>query len=98
MRDYELTEKEMGKVKRLLIDVEAKSQQAKIFVKAAERALVFLPSEVESYQKEQGVNEWNVYVSAAAGAGVGAASGKCVSLILKSNFPERSPSHDFQKI
>ncbi|XP_067033084.1 uncharacterized protein [Acropora muricata] len=74
MRDYELTEEEMGKVKRLLIGFEAKSQQAKIYVEAAERALVSLPSEVESYQKEQSVSGWNVYCSALGGAGVGAAS------------------------
>ena len=76
MRDYELTEEEMGKVKRLLIGFEAKSQQAKIYVEAAEKALVSLPSEVESYQKEQSVSGWNVYCSALGGAGVGAASGK----------------------
>ncbi|XP_015778843.1 PREDICTED: uncharacterized protein LOC107356734 [Acropora digitifera] len=74
MRDYELTEKEMVKVKRLLMGVEAKSQQAGIYVEAAEKALVSLPSEVDSYQKEQGVSGWNVHCSALGGAGVGAAS------------------------
>ena len=76
MRDYELTEKEMVKVKRHLIGVEAKSQQAKIYVEEAERALVSLPSELEAYQKEQCVSGWSVYRSTVAGAGVGAATGK----------------------
>ena len=72
MRDYELTEKEMVEVKILLIDVEATIQQAKIYVDAAEKALVSLSSEVESYRREQVVSGWNVFLSVAAGAGVGA--------------------------
>ena len=72
MRDYELTEKEMVKVKVLLIDVEATMQQAKIYADAGEKALVSLSSEVEAYRREQGVSGWKVFLSAAAGAGVGA--------------------------
>ena len=76
MRDYELTEKERVKVKRLLLDIEAKSQQAEIYIEAAEKVLESLPSEVDSYEKEQGVSGWNVFVPAAAGAVVGTAAGK----------------------
>ena len=72
MRDYELTEKEMVKVKRLLLDVEAKSQQAEIYVEAAEKALESLPSEIESYRREQAVSGMNVFRAVAAGLGVGA--------------------------
>ena len=72
MRDYELTEKETVKVKRLLLDIEAKSQQAGIYVEAAEKALVSLSPEVDSYEKEQRVSGWNLFLSVAAGAGAGA--------------------------
>ena len=76
MRDYELTEKEMAKVKRLLLDVKAKSQQAEIYLEAAEKALKSISPEVDSYEKEQGVSGWNVFLSAAVGAGTGMALGK----------------------
>ena len=76
MRDYELTEKEMVKVKRLLMDVEAISQQAKIYVEAAEKGPESLPSEIETYRREQRVSEWNVSRAVGKGAGVGAALGK----------------------
>ena len=73
MRDYELTDKEMAKVKRLLLDVEAKSQQAKIYAEVAEKTLVSLSSEVDSYRREQNVRSgWNVLGAVAAGAGLGA--------------------------
>lgn len=72
MRDYEPTEKEMVKVKRLLLDVEAISQQAEIYAEAAGKTLVSLFSEVESYERVQGVSGWNVFLSVVAGAGVGA--------------------------
>ncbi|XP_015773413.1 PREDICTED: uncharacterized protein LOC107351632 [Acropora digitifera] len=72
MRDYELTEKETVKVKKLLLGVEAKLKQAEIYVEAAEKALMSLSSEVDSYQKEQGVSGWKVFVAGAAGAVVGA--------------------------
>lgn len=76
MRDYELTEKERIKVKRLLLDIEAKSQQAEIYVEAAEKALESLTSEVDSYEKKQGVSGWDVFVPAVVGTAVGAAAGK----------------------
>ncbi|XP_068722077.1 uncharacterized protein [Montipora capricornis] len=72
MRDYEPTEKEMAKVKRLLLDLEAISKQAEIYAEAADKTLVSLTSEVESYKREQGVSGWNVFLSVIAGAGVGA--------------------------
>ena len=75
-RDYKLTEKERIKVKRLLLDVEAKSQQAEIYVEAAEKALESLPSEVDSYEKEQSVSGWDVFVPAVVGTAFGAAAGK----------------------
>lgn len=76
MRDYELTEEETVKVKKRLLGVEAKLKQAEIYVEAAEKALMSLSSEADSYQKEQGVSGWKVFVPAAAGAVVGAAAGK----------------------
>ena len=76
MRDYELTEKETVKVKKLLLGVEGKLKQAEIYVKAAEKALMSLSSEADSYQKEQGVSGWKVFVAGAAGVVVGAGAGK----------------------
>lgn len=73
-RDYKLTEKERIKVKRLLLDVEAKSQQAEIYVEAAEKALESLPSEVDSYEKEQSVSGWDVFVPAVVCTAFGAAA------------------------
>ena len=59
-------------MEKLSEKVERKSGDAKIYVEAAEKALVSLSSEVESYRREQGVNGWKVFLSVAAGAGVGA--------------------------
>lgn len=87
MRDYELTEKERIKVKRLLLDVEAKSQQAEIYVEAAEKALESLPSEVDSYEKEQGVSGWDVFVPAVVGTAFGAAAAVGAAL-----FPVVAPA------
>ena len=72
MRDYELTQKEMVKVKRLLMNVEAISQEAKIYVEAAEKGPESLPSEIESHRREQSVNERKIFQAAAVGAGTGA--------------------------
>ena len=56
----------------LLKDVKAKSQQAKIYFEAADETLESLISDIETYRREQGVSKWNVFLTAAAGAGVGA--------------------------
>lgn len=71
-QNYELTEKGKDALKKLLEKVDRKSGDAKICVEAAEKALVFLSSEVESYRRKQSVSGWNVFLSVAAGAGVGA--------------------------
>ena len=63
-------------MKILLLDVKAKTQQAEIYVEAAEKAFESFPSEVDSYEKEQGVRGWNIFLPAAVGAGVGATLGK----------------------
>ena len=59
-------------MKKLLEKVERKSGDAKTSVEAAEKALVSLYSEVDSYQKEQGASGWTVFRAAAVGAGAGA--------------------------
>ena len=56
----------------LLMDVEAKSQQAKIYFEVVEKTLESFYFDVESYRSEQGVSGWNVFGWAAAGAGLGA--------------------------
>ncbi|XP_015748123.1 PREDICTED: uncharacterized protein LOC107327918 [Acropora digitifera] len=71
-RNYELTEKEKSYVNRLLMKVETTWQQVKIYVEVAEKALVSLSFDVDSYRREQGVSGWNVFLSVIAGAAVGA--------------------------
>ena len=56
----------------LLMDAEAKSQQAKIYAKRADKTWESLSSAVESYRREQGVSGWNVFRAVAVGAGAGA--------------------------
>ncbi|XP_067033078.1 uncharacterized protein [Acropora muricata] len=70
-RSYRLTEDEKYEVEMLLMDVEAKSEQFNIFFKKAQKTLKCLSSEVESYRREQGVSGWNVFLSVAAGVGLG---------------------------
>ena len=55
----------------LLMDVEAKSQQAEIYHGKADSTLESLRSGIESYQNEGGVSGWDIFSSAAAGAGAG---------------------------
>ena len=79
-RNYKLTEEERIVVEMLLMDVDAKSRQAKIYSEVADKTLESLRSDVESYQnsdvksykRKQGVSGWTVFRWGAAGAGLGA--------------------------
>lgn len=73
--NYQLNKKEKTSVEALLLRVEAKWRQVKIYVEKAEETLKYLSEEVEFYRTEQGVSGWNVFLSVAAGAGVGGALG-----------------------
>ena len=52
-----------------LMDVDAKSQQAKIYFEAGDKTLKSLYSDIESYQS---ANRWNAIGWGTAGAGLGA--------------------------
>ena len=56
----------------LLMDVEAKSRQAKTYSEVADKTLKSLRSHVESYKRKQGVSGRAVIQWGAAGAGLGA--------------------------
>ena len=71
-RNYKLTEEERVEVEMLLEDVKTKWRQAKIYSEAAYKTLKSFNSDVESYQRKQGVSGWTVFQWGAAGAGFGA--------------------------
>ncbi|XP_044173905.1 uncharacterized protein LOC114958401 [Acropora millepora] len=68
-RNYILTEEEKLKVEMLLMDVDAKSQQAQIYFEAADRTMKSLYSDMKSYLSASG---WDVFGWGAAGVGLGA--------------------------
>lgn len=64
-RNYKLTEEEKLKVEMLLMDVDAKSQQAKIYFEAGDKTLKSLYSDLESYLSAK---RWKAFGWGAAGA------------------------------
>ena len=71
-RNHELTRKEEDKIETLLSVVEYESKRLENFFNEADKTLKSLHSEIVSYKNNKGVSGWNVFLSVAAGAGVGA--------------------------